>query len=485
MKNRLVILGVDFSANAILGKVETSYSLNVDITSVDVPRLSPVTIYATSELQTYNDDVLMGSVPAPISVDATNGVVATVGDPDGSIYPIVIDGSAATAESCTITIAQIGSSNVATVEAICQIYAIKRTTNAPVMDVVYNAGWAASPDYMTFDEAAKVTTFGTAFNNNTEITTFEEAMYFTGLTTLNGAFKSSSIQTLILDFEGNNANAIDISTICRACDSLVEVVIRNAKIKFGGNEFNDCDQLVTIRLENCDTSESTSLAYTLANTKAIESTDFLNGNDWSNVTNLGAFLRSSNVKRASFPATFSSKLTSIAEVAYGVPELEELDLSNLVWDNVTNYSTWAAPYVTKLHTINVGQGMCKATELRLPGLYWDPILKRIDGYFDAGNTTVYAPDYGAGPCRRIEIRNIGKRSELVSFKMSVTSNWGVNSNDVLDAEESLIDSMHYLHDRVASGFETCTLILSAATKNVLNKYPDLVAEVVSKGYTIA
>lgn len=356
----------------------------------------------------------------------------------------------------------------------------------PVVKEICATNWGdGAGTGITKEQAAAIKNFNNKLQSNAAIVTFQEAKYFSGLTTLNGAFKSSSIQTLILDFEGNNANAIDISAICQACNSLVEVVIRNAKIKFGGNEFNNCDQLVTIRLENCDTSESTSLAYTLANTKAIESTDFLNGNDWRNVTNLGAFLRSSNVKRASFPATFSSELTSVAELAYGVPELEELDLSNLVWDNVTNYQHWVAPHITKLRKINVGQGMCKATQLVLPNLYWERVLERIDGWFDARSTTgSYKQDYGFDPCRRLEIRNIGMAEGLTSFSIT-TSTWGINSAEVPDAEESLIDSMHYLHDRVASGFETCTLILSAATKNVLNKYPDLVAEIVSKGYTIA
>ncbi len=354
----------------------------------------------------------------------------------------------------------------------------------PVVQEICATNWGDGVG-ITPEQAAAIKNFNNKLQSNTAIVTFQEAKYFSGLTTLNGAFKSSSIQTLILDFEGNNANAIDISAICQACDSLVEVVIRNAKIKFGGNEFNNCDQLVTIRLENCDTSESTSLAYTLANTKAVESTDFLEGNDWRNVTNLGGFLNNSNVKRASFPATFSSKLTSVASLANGVPELEELDLSNLVWENVVNYNMWVAPYITKLRKINVGQGMCKAAQLVLPALYWSRVLERIDGWFDARSTTgSYKQDYGFDPCRRLEIRNIGMAEGLTSFSIT-TSTWGINSAEVPDAEESLIDSMHYLHDRVASGFETCTLILSAATKNVLNKYPDLVAEIVSKGYTIA
>lgn len=354
----------------------------------------------------------------------------------------------------------------------------------PVVQEICATNWGNGVG-ITAEQAAAIKNFNNKLQSNTAIVTFQEAKYFSGLTTLNGAFKSSSIQTLILDFEGNNANAIDISAICQACNSLVEVVIRNAKIKFGGNEFRNCDQLVTIRLENCDTSESTSLAYTLANTKAIESTDFLNGNDWRNVTDLGGFLNNSNVKRASFPATFSSKLTSIAYLAAEVRELEELDLSNLLWDNVTNYKAWVSPSITKLRKINVGQGMCQAAQLVLPELYYERVLERIDGWFDARSTTgSYSDYYGFSPCRRLEIRNIGMAEGLTSFSIK-TSTWGINSTEVPDAEESLIDSMHYLHDRVASGFETCTLILSAATKNVLNKYTDLVAEIVSKGYTIA
>jgi hypothetical protein len=224
MKNRLIIIGADFSANALVGQIETSYSLRVDVESVEVSRTTPATIYATSELQTFNDDVYVGSTPVPISVSATGGLIATVGAPEGNVYPITLDASAVSQEQCEITITQIGTSNSATVVANAQIYAIKRSTNAPLMDVVYAQGWSASPDYMTFDEAAAVTTFGTTFKGNTEITNGEDFQYFTGLTTWAGAWQNMTALTKI-KAAGRPTTGRDAFN---GCTSLVEIDITNA-----------------------------------------------------------------------------------------------------------------------------------------------------------------------------------------------------------------------------------------------------------------
>lgn len=407
MKNRLVILGVDFSANAILGKVETSYSLNVDITSVDVPRLSPVTIYARSEVQTYNDDVLMGSAPAPISVSATNGVVATVGDPDGSLYPIVIDGSAATAESCTVTIAQIGSSNVATVEAICQIYAIKRTTNAPLMDVVYAQGWSASPDYMTFDEAAAVKTFGTVFKGNTEITNGEDFQYFTGLTTWSSAWQNMTAMT---------------------------------KIKAAGRPttgqyaFSGCTLLVEIDITNADMSVCNSCRE-MFNGFAGETLDI---SSWA-----------------------TDKITTGIRPFYNVKNLKHLILSDQGWGGVL-------------------YGLMQYGALAN--------LVKVDGWFNfkGVNDFSYMFAYnGSYPLRKVEFRYAGMESALTAMPCRQLTVWGVNSTEVPDAEDSVKNTMRYLHDRASAGFDTCTITLSANTKSILDADATLLAEVVAKGYTVA
>lgn len=214
MKRRLIILGADFAANGIVGQLEHDYQLLTDTASVDVPR-GTIEISVESYMATYNDDVFIGSTPADITATADGGLTCSVGEPTGNIYPITIDGSAATSENSTITITQSASGKTLTVAAIASIYAIKASANAPVMAVCYANGWATSPNYMTYDEAAAVKNLSLKFQANTEITTFDELQYFTGLTAFNkDEFKN--------------------------CTSLKRVIIPKNVTYFTGYVFNGC-----------------------------------------------------------------------------------------------------------------------------------------------------------------------------------------------------------------------------------------------------
>lgn len=57
-------------------------------------------------------------------------------------------------------------------------YLMTTETNPQVLSVCYAQGWCASPDYMTYEEAANVTDIGTVFRDNTQITHFEELNFF-------------------------------------------------------------------------------------------------------------------------------------------------------------------------------------------------------------------------------------------------------------------------------------------------------------------
>lgn len=362
----------------------------------------------------------------------------------------------------------------------------------PVVQKICATNWGNGVG-ITPEQAAAIKNFNNKLQSNTAIVIFQEAKYFSGLTTLDGAFKSSSIQTLILDFEGQNANIISLLELCSGCASIETVIIRNAKIAFTANAsyipintFYNCSNLRKIIFDNCDTSASTSLYGVCQGASKLEDLDWMEGNDWSNVTTIRNIASGSSVRILRFPNTFTSKLTEVKGVVGDAPNIEIVDYSNLVWDNVVNFDLGVGWNVPKLHTVNVGEGCCKATNIQLVQTSGaGNQLKRIDGWYDASVSASYVPIYGSHYCRRMEIRYAGTKSDFTTFKMNVYSVWGVNSAEVTDAEESLINTMHYLHDRVASGFETCTLILHNATKNVLNKYQDLVAEIVSKGYTIA
>lgn len=221
MKRRLIILGADFAANGIVGQLEHDYQLLTDIASVDVPR-GTIEISVESYMATYNDDVFIGSTPADITATADGGLTCTVGEPTGNIYPITIDGSAAISEECTITVTQPASNKVITIPATAIAYAIKASTNAPVMAVCYAQGWAANADYMTFDEATAVTNIG-AFSGNTEIITFDEFQYFTGIQTISG-----------------NAFA--------SCSALKRIIIPTNVTKVLDNVFSGCTALEYIRI---------------------------------------------------------------------------------------------------------------------------------------------------------------------------------------------------------------------------------------------
>lgn len=77
-------------------------------------------------------------------------------------------------------------------------YAITKATNPKVMTIVYAQGWAANENYMTFEEAAAVTSVGTVFNG-TDIDGFDEFQYFTGLTSLNeNSFRNCKMTSIIV-----------------------------------------------------------------------------------------------------------------------------------------------------------------------------------------------------------------------------------------------------------------------------------------------
>lgn len=103
---------------------------------------------------------------------------------------------------------------------------------------------------LSYEEAAAVTSLGVVFKNNTEIISFDELQYFTGLTAIsNYAFNGCSNLTTI-EFP------ITVTTIGNAafgyCTGLNSITIPNSITSIGDNAFANCINLVSITSLNDD-----------------------------------------------------------------------------------------------------------------------------------------------------------------------------------------------------------------------------------------
>lgn len=86
--------------------------------------------------------------------------------------------------------------------------------------------------------------------------------------------------------------------------------------------------------------------------------------------------------------------------------------------------------------------------------------------------------------RKAVFKDIGYQSAAVQFNTERIENWGVNTSEILDARQSLIDSLiTYSFDRATAGYPTCTITLASNTKALLTS--DEISQINAKGFTIA
>lgn len=117
------------------------------------------------------------------------------------------------------------------------------------------ATWDTDGDgTLSYDEAAAVTTLGTVFKGNTEIQSFNELRYFTGLTALDDTFNGcTSLRRITIPV---NVKTIGVTTF-RSCIQLLRIMFeKGAKLgviqgdtstSFRGT-FSDCTALIAIEI---------------------------------------------------------------------------------------------------------------------------------------------------------------------------------------------------------------------------------------------
>ena len=109
----------------------------------------------------------------------------------------------------------------------------------------------------------------------------------------------------------------------------------------------------------------------------------------------------------------------------------------------------------------------------------------LKSFSDSTMNKYYIFGYGGNSSiRKAVFKDIGYQSTAVQFNTERVDNWGVNTSEIPDARQSLIDSLiTYSFDRAAAGYPTCTITLSDNTKALLTS--DEIAQINAKGFVIA
>ena len=160
----------------------------------------------------------------------------------------------------------------------------------------------------------------------------------------------------------------------------------------------------------------------------------------------------------------TSKVTDMSYMFYSCGKLTTLDISNWDTSNVTNMNNMFSNCTN---------------------------LEKVDGYlsFKSFSSSTMSNNYLFGyskntSIKKISFKDIGYNTNAKQFNMSYTENWGVNTDTIPNARQSLVDTLiTYSFDRATAGYPTCTVTLSTTTKALLTD--DEIAAITAKGFTIA
>ena len=281
----------------------------------------------------------------------------------------------------------------------------------------------------------------------------------------------TSLQTVPM-FDTSNVN--DMGYMFAFCSSLTSVPLYNtSKVTNMGSMFRGCHSITSVPLYN--TSKVTGMSSMFAFCSGLTSVPLYNT---SNVTSMDCmFENCSSLK--SVPAFNTSKVTIIEHMFENCSSLTSVpafDTSNA--ESMTSMfqgcsSIKSVPEMdtsNAKHMYGIFDGCTSLTTI-------EGISFKSYGESSIGRST-------NSSIRKAVFKDIGYQSSVVQFNTSNIENWGVNTSEITDARQSLIDSLiTYSFDRAAAGYPTCTITLSTNTKALLTS--DEISQINAKGFTIA
>ena len=254
----------------------------------------------------------------------------------------------------------------------------------------------------------------------------------------------------------NTSNVTDMSSMFVDCSSLKTVqLFDTSNVTNMGYMLQFCSSLTTVPSFN--TSNVTNMSYMFQDCTSLTSVPYFNT---SNVTRMTSMFQACK-NLTTIPEMDTSKVTNMGYMFYNCPKLTKIPKMDT--SNVTNFNSLLS-YCDKLTTIE-GISFKSFKESTMNGDYmfgWN------------SNSSI----------RKAVFKDIGYQSTAVQFNTSYIENWGVNSDEIQDARQSLIDSLiTYSFDRASAGYPTCEITLSTNTKALLTE--DEKAQITAKGFTIA
>lgn len=260
----------------------------------------------------------------------------------------------------------------------------------------------------------------------------------------NGCVNLESIASL------DTSSVTEMSNMFAGCAKLKSIPqLDTSNVTKMRNMFNGCSALES--LPQLDTSKVTDMSYIFNKCAALSSIPQL---DYSSVTTM------------TYGFSYCTGLTTIPDLNFE----SATSLSNL-FDSSSNIVT-----VGKLNTpniTNVGSMFANCSKLEK--------IESID--VQSVNTNYSIAGYSnTSTLKYVVFKNLGQ--SYSSWDFSRLTNWGVNSDTVPDAKQSLLDTLiTYSYDRVSAGKGACTVKLSSTTKALLTD--DEITQIATKGYTIA
>lgn len=238
--------------------------------------------------------------------------------------------------------------------------------------------------------------------------------------------------------EYDTSNVTTMYAMFRNCAKLESVITSNwntSQVRNMSSMFDGCGTIKMLDLTSFDTSNVSDMSSTFNNCVSLISLDL---SSWN-----------------------TSKVITMSYMFQRCENLETLDISNFDTSNSSGFSNF---------------------------FYNCYKLKKVDGYISlkSNDSTTIQFNYHSGdvPLRKFAIKDLGHNENNQQLQMSYAKVWGVDSDDVPDARQSLVDSLiTYSFDRAYAGYNVMNIRLSTNTKAVLTE--DEIAQITAKGFTIA